>query len=110
MSRFASRTLLALKAYDASQNPEEEIATVNELRKLELEFSELRTKFETVYSKTRILNKPEDYILDQDHHHHLANQSINFDWQFYAEIMFLEKLNGELEKELFLENTDALKK
>mgnify|MGYP001354535607 CR=1 FL=1 len=43
-------------------------------------------KFEEVYSKTRILEKPNSYILDQDHHNHPANQSKNFDWQFFSEI------------------------
>ena len=33
----------------------------------------------------------EDYILDQDHHNHPANQTINFDWQFLSEILFLKK-------------------
>ena len=44
----------------------------------------LRKKFEEVYSKTRILEKPNSYILDQDHHNHPANQSKNFDWQFFS--------------------------
>jgi hypothetical protein len=50
---------------------------------------------EKVYSITRILEKPENYILDQDHHVHLANQTRTFDWQFVAEMMFLEKLKKE---------------
>ena len=45
-----------------------------------------------MYSKTRVINKSEDYILDQDHHHHPANQTINFDWQFLGEIMILNKI------------------
>ena len=53
----------------------------------------MRQDFQQVYGQTRILNKPENYILDQDHHNHPANQSINFDWQFMSEILFLEKVN-----------------
>ena len=52
----------------------------------------MRNKFEKIYSKTRILNKPKDYVLDQDHHHHPANQTLNFDWQFLSEIMLLKKI------------------
>ena len=52
----------------------------------------LRKQLEKIYGETRILTKPEDYILDQDHHSHLANQTISFDWQFMAEILFLEKI------------------
>ena len=66
------------------------------LKKLPPEFEVLRAGFEEVYAHTRILNKPEGYILDQDHHRHMANQSINFDWQFWAEIYFLEKLSEEI--------------
>ena len=89
---FVPRSLLALKTLDASQNEQEEKAALDKLRNLEEEFSSLRQKFEQVYGKTRILTKPANYILDQDHHRHLANQSISFDWQFYAEILFLEKV------------------
>ena len=59
---------------------------------LESEFNITREKFEKIYSKTRILNKPKDYILDQDHHHHPANQTKNFDWQFLSEIMLIKKI------------------
>lgn len=45
---------------------------------------------ETVYGGTRIPTKPENYILDQDHHVYPANRSINFNWQFYAEILFFK--------------------
>lgn len=60
-------------------------------------FAQLRKGLETVYSKTRILQKPKDYILDQDHHVHLANQSLNFDWQFLAEMKFFEKLEDTIQ-------------
>jgi hypothetical protein len=89
---FVPRSLLALKALDASQNEQEEKAALDKLRNLEGKFSTLRQKFEQVYGETRILTKPANYILDQDHHRHLANQSVSFNWQFYAEILFLEKV------------------
>jgi hypothetical protein len=91
---FVPKALLALKALDASQNEQEEIVAIDKLRNLAGEFSSLRQKFEQVYGETRILTKPANYILDQDHHVHLGNQSISFDWQFYAEILFLEKVQS----------------
>jgi hypothetical protein len=94
--RFSSGALLTLQAYDQAQNEEEEKEALSKLGRLPVEFEDLRTRFETVYGKTRKLNKPENYILDQDHHAHLANQSITFDWQFYAEMLFLKKLKDEL--------------
>lgn len=86
------------------------MATATKLKELQSEFGSLRKELEQVYGKTRILSKPDNYILDQDHHVHLANQSINFDWQFYAEMLFFKKLNQELEKEIYMENADPLKK
>ena len=90
--RFTSKALLALYAYDESQSGEQEQAAIKMIRLLPGEFKELRQQFELVYGKTRVLTKPHDFILDQDHHAHLANQTISFDWQFLAEIYFLEKL------------------
>ena len=57
------------------------------------EFLSLRHDFEEVYSKTRNIIKPENYILDQDHHNHTANQTLNMDWQFISEIKLFEKIN-----------------
>jgi len=51
---------------------------------------------ERVYGETRILTKPETYFLDQDHHHHLANQTRSFDWLYTAELYFLEKTIKEI--------------
>ncbi len=71
---------------------------VKSLPSLSDEFKVLRNEFELVYGKTRILTKPDNYILDQDHHSHLANQTKSFDWQFYAEILVLEKIGNEIFK------------
>jgi hexosaminidase len=94
--RFSSQILFDLQRYDIAQPGREEEEALAVLRQRPGEFADIRAKLEEVYSKTRILSKPEGYLLDQDQHHHLANQSINFDWQFGAEIWFLKKLNDQL--------------
>ncbi|MET2984654.1 glycoside hydrolase family 20 zincin-like fold domain-containing protein [Aureibaculum conchae] len=96
LTQYTSRLLIVLKEYDNATDKKEESDAINNLRKLKDDFKPLRNEFEMVYGKTRILTKPDDYILDQDHHVHLANQSISFDWQFYAEMLFLKKLDEEL--------------
>ena len=68
-------------------------SSIEALLNNEKEFEFLRNEFEKVYSKTRVINKSENYILDQDHHRHTANQSINMDWQFIGELKLFEKLN-----------------
>ena len=96
MVLFSSKMLLTLKDYDNTNNKQEETAALNRIRELPEDFNKTRKALEVIYSKTRKLNKPADYILDQDHHSHLANQTISFNWQFYAEILFLEKIMNEL--------------
>ncbi len=94
--RFSGQAVFDLQTYDIAMEGIEKQEALAKLRKFPAEFIALRAKFEEVYGQTRILNKPEGYILDQDHHHHMANQSLNFDWQFWAEIYFLEKLEKEI--------------
>ena len=90
--RFSPKALLALKAYDEAINEQQESDAIKRIKQLPEEFKTIRKQFELIYSKTRNLTKPENYILDQDHHSHLANQTISFDWQFFAEILFLKKI------------------
>ncbi len=90
--RFSAHALLLLKAYDETQGEQEINEALIRIQNLPIEFKELRDQLEKVYGQIRILSKPEGYLLDQDHHTHLANQSISFDWLFIAEKLFLEKI------------------
>src|SRR6056300_1829417 len=81
-----------LYAFDTAENTSEETEIIGDIEKIIQNFTEVREQLEQVYGKSRVLDKPQDYILDQDHHNHPANQSINFDWQFMAELMALEKI------------------
>ena len=85
LTKFSSNTILKLEKVDLDSD-------LKHIEDIENEFNIMRNKFENIYSKTRILNKPKDYVLDQDHHHHPANQTLNFDWQFLSEIMLLKKI------------------
>jgi len=96
MVLFTANTLLTLRDYDTANNKQEELEALDRIREFTEKFEILRRNLEAVYGQSRILVKPNDYILDQDHHSHLANQSISFDWQFYAEMLFLEKLRNNL--------------
>lgn len=90
--RMAPRFLLALQAYDEASNEQMAEERLQQIRQLTEEFQTMREEMEQVYGETRLINKPEDYLLDQDHHSHLANQTISFDWLFTAELLFLEKI------------------
>jgi hypothetical protein len=84
--KFSFETFLAIHDYDNQK------ITLSDLKKRQKLFNLIREKFEKVYSKTRNINKPLDYILDQDHHNHTANQTLNMDWQFIAEIELFKKI------------------
>jgi hypothetical protein len=94
--QFSGKAMLALQYYNIASSEQEKQEALALIENLPLEFELLRAGFEEVYARTRILNKPEGYILDQDHHLHMANQSLNFDWQFWSEIYFLEKLSEQI--------------
>ena len=86
LSKFSYDAFLTFDDFDKGMIPS------SKLLKLEDKFSELRIEFENTYSKTRNINKPNSYYLDQDHHNHTANQSLNMDWQFIAELKLFEKI------------------
>ncbi len=97
MVQFTAEALLILKNYDMAKNKQDETEAYKQIIQLSDKFKVLRKNLEAIYKKSRILVKPNDYILDQDHHSHLANQTISFDWQFYAEMLFLEKVKNTFE-------------
>lgn len=93
VTQFTNKSLLLLAEWDLAKTAEERETAKEKLLSLEGEWNAQLVELEKVYGKTRELNKPDDYILDQDHHAHLANQALRFsDWQFYVEGLFLQKI------------------
>jgi hypothetical protein len=89
---FTFNALLLLKDYDTSESLDQELKILERIKRLIDKFRILRDEFETIYRRTRNLTKPDNYVLDQNHHLHLANQTKSFDWQFYAEMLLLQKI------------------
>ena len=87
LTKFSYETFVLISELD------KDINVLNILNEKETEFLSIRNNFEKVYAKSRNINKPENYILDQDHHNHTANQTLNMDWQFIAEIKLFKKIN-----------------
>lgn len=97
-AQFSNRALITLAQLDEPSG-EKKAQAEAKLAGMREEWGAIQSQLETVYGKTRQLNKPADYILDQDHHVHLANQALKFsDWQFYVEGLFLDKVDKELKK------------
>lgn len=89
---YSAELLITLGEYDESPDHD-----ADALPLLISDFENLRSEFEEVYSQTRVLTKPDGYILDQDHHRHSANQTLSFDWQFVAELAMLEQISQMVE-------------
>jgi len=94
--RFSAHALMVLQLYDTTQDDLGASEAMKRVQNLEKEFKLLQMEMEQVYGQTRILSKPENYILDQDHHQHLANQTRSFDWLYTAELYFFEKVNSQI--------------
>lgn len=94
--QLTPKILLGLRRFDQASNIEERIIEKAKIIELRKSFYKLRDEIEKTYSKTRVIHKPHDYLLDQDHHHHLANQLNAFDWQFYPELLMFDKINNQL--------------
>lgn len=84
---FNCKTLQIMKKYDLGKE-----GAYDELKALPAEFKSIRGALEKTYSKTRILDKPDNFILDQNHHRHTADQDITFDWQFKPEMYLMDKI------------------
>ena len=91
--KFSYDAFLLLDQYDNGKVSKEKLFELENL------FLKIRREFELVYSKTRNINKPKNYILDKDQHNHTANQSLNMDWQFIAELKLFEKIDMIYEKD-----------
>ena len=59
-------------------------------------FDQLRTQFEKTYEVTRILHNPNDYLLDQNQHDHLANATNTTDWMYVFELAMNKRVNDWL--------------
>ncbi|XOV94795.1 MAG: glycoside hydrolase family 20 zincin-like fold domain-containing protein [Bacteroidota bacterium] len=92
--RYTAQMMLTLEAFDQPSELTDNQEALQKHSELKVQFNSVRSNFENVYGQTRILTKPDDYILDQDHHRHSANQTRSFDWQFAAELGMLKQLEN----------------
>jgi hypothetical protein len=90
---YPALVLTLLGKFDMTETPTAKKAAAKELENLVNSFSGLRKKYEDVFSKTRFLVNPANYILDQNHHHHLANGTNNSDWMYVYELAMNKKLS-----------------
>lgn len=107
---YTSNAIVALHNFDVATTENEEAMAFKEISELSNEFKKVRTSLENVYGETRILSKPKNYILDQDHHAHIASQTISFDWLFLGELFFLDTLENHIKNGGFLKEIKSSEK
>lgn len=90
---YPSGLLLLLAKYDGEASATNKLAIKDEIKKYVTNFSRIRSNYEQVFSETRILADPDDYILDENHHDHLANGTKNSDWMYVYELAMNSKIN-----------------
>ena len=93
---YPSGLLLLLEKYDRSSPGSSKQDIKGQIKNYVNHFDELKKNFEDTFSKTRILNNPDDYLLDQNVHEHLANGSNKSDWMNIYELAMNKKLNNWL--------------
>jgi hexosaminidase len=89
---YPANLILLLARYDEAKPGKDKNNARQQVINLVNSFPEIRKNYETVFSQTRILNNPSDYILDQNGHHHLANGTRNSDYMYVFELEMNKKI------------------
>jgi hypothetical protein len=88
---YPAKLILLLEDYDKASATDKKEWLIKILKYVN-SFKAIREHFEDIFSKTRMLGKPVNYQLDQNHAHHLANTTLNSDWMYLIEL----KMNDEI--------------
>jgi hypothetical protein len=82
---YPAKLLLKLAQYDKASGAEKR-AAAKEVTAYVSTFDNIRANYENLTTRTRVLHNPDDYLADQNHHHHLANGTNNSDWMYVYEL------------------------
>jgi hypothetical protein len=95
---YPAQLLLKLEEYDLATSAGKKKEFAENVRKYTEQFESIRKNYESVISRSRLLNNPPGYILDQNHHAHLANGTINNDWMYVYELAVNEKIKKQFSR------------
>ncbi|HEV7330910.1 MAG TPA: glycoside hydrolase family 20 zincin-like fold domain-containing protein [Flavisolibacter sp.] len=90
---YPAQILLQLSAYDEATSAQAKKEKKTQVLQLVSRFVERRKQYEDVFSATRFLSNPPDYVMDQNGHHHLANGTLNSDWMYVYELAMNKKIS-----------------
>lgn len=94
---YPAKLILLLETYDQLPSGVEKKKAASAISDYVTQFSELRKNYENIFSETRFLNNPEDYILDQNNDNMLANGVNTSSWMFVHELTLNEHIKKWLE-------------
>lgn len=92
----APKIILALKSCD-TPNKAEQKAGIENLKKARAEFHEAWDEVELVYSKTRFISYPANYVPDR--YFHSASQREDLTWMIQAEELYFEMIDKWMESQ-----------
>lgn len=88
---YPARLILLLEKFDEAPTLEK-AEPVREIHDYVRHFEEIRGNFEKVFSETRVLNMPDDYLLDSNSKHsHMANSKTS-GWMYRFELAMNERM------------------
>ena len=89
---YPAQLLLRLEQYDKAKTPADKKLAAKKVKSFTASFADIRNSYENVTTRTRVLQNPQDYIADQNHHHHLANGTNTSDWMYVYELALNESI------------------
>jgi hypothetical protein len=90
---YPSKLLLLFKKYDNAFSASDRRDAKDDIKRYVTNFNTIRNNYEQVFSKTRIMANPDNYIADQNQHDHLANGTNNSNWMYVYELAMNSKIN-----------------
>lgn len=95
---YPSELLVRLEKFDRAEAGAQKKSAAAAVKSYANSFSVIRKNYENIFTRSRVLHNPQDYLMDQNHHAHLANGTKNSDWMYVYELAMNEKI-----KESFFE-------
>lgn len=94
---YPAKLILALHSYDMACDDAARKIAADELLAVSRSFYSMRAVLEAVYSETRFMSQPEEFLPDMNHHNHLAAKTAGSDWLFLYELPMVKSVEAWLD-------------
>ena len=92
LTGYTARLLLAVSAYDKDRD----VASLNGLRQCMDDFKIIRRDMEELYSRTRTIDQPAEYVLPMGYRSRLGLNTLDSGWMYLFELELLAHLDKML--------------